>query len=308
MKYKDFYKILDVPRDAKAEDIKKAYRRLARKYHPDVSKETGAEDKFKDVNEAHDILSDPEKRSAYDQLGYYRPGQDFRPPPGWGGRSGRDAGGDFSGMDFSDLFSELFGRAHSAGPGRSHGFRGRNASPGKDVEAQLVLSLEEAFHGVEKQINLSGPGSERTVKLRIPAGTLPGKRLRLSGKGQPSPFGGPAGDLYMTIEIAPHHQYRLEGSDIYLDTPITPWEALLGMTLKVPTLAGDVRLKLAPGARSGQKLRLPGRGMPGPKGKGDFFVMLRIVVPPNPSDEERALYEKLAAVSSFDPRPEFPHG
>ncbi len=300
MKYKDFYKILGVPRDAKAEEIKKAYRRLARKYHPDVSKETGAEDKFKEVNEAHDILSDAEKRAAYDQLGYYRPDQDFRPPPGWGGRSGGGAGG-----DFSDLFSQLFGDAHPGGHRRHQGFRGGNVPPGQDIEAKLVLTLEEAYHGVEKQVNLAGPGSERTVKLRVPAGTLPGKRLRLAGKGQLPQFGGPAGDLYLNIEIAPHSLYRLEGADIYLDAPIMPWEAVLGTTLKVPTLKGSVRLKIASGVRSGQKLRLSGRGMPGAKENGDFYVILQILVPPSATDEERVLYEKLAALSTFDPRPGF---
>lgn len=300
MKYKDYYQILGVPRDANAEDIKKAYRRLARKYHPDVSKEALAEEKFKDVNEAHDILSDQEKRAAYDQLGYYQPGQDFRPPPGWGGHAGGDSGG-----DFTDLFSQLFGGARAGGHRKSHGFRGGHAPRGQDVEARMVLTLEEAFHGVEKQISLDGSGGERSVKLRVPAGALPGKRLRLAGKGQASQFGGLAGDLYLNIEITPHSLYRLEGADIYLDTPITPWEAVLGTSLQVPTLTGDVRLKIAPGARSGQKLRLSGRGMPEVRDKGDFYVVLQIVVPPELTEEERALYEKLAALSRFEPRPGF---
>lgn len=306
MKYKDYYQCLGVSRDAKTEDIKKAYRRLARKYHPDVSKEAGAEEKFKEVNEAHDVLSDPEKRAAYDQLGYYQPGQDFRPPPGWGGRAGGGGAGDFSGMDFSDLFSQLFGGEHGMGGRRPHGFRGHAPQRGQDVEARLTLTVEEAFHGAEKQVNLAGSGHERGVNLKIPAGTLPGKRLRLAGKGRSSPHGGPAGDLYLNIELAPHTLYRLDGADIYLDTPIMPWEAALGATLLVPTLTGDVRLKIAPGARSGQKLRLSGRGMPDPKGKGDFYVLLQIVVPSELTEEERALYEKLAALSTFDPRPTFP--
>jgi curved DNA-binding protein len=308
MKYKDYYKILGVPREASAEEIKKAYRRLARKFHPDVSKETGAEEKFKDVNEAHDILSNADKRGAYDQLGYYQPGQDFRPPPGWGGRSGGNAGGDFSGMDFSDLFSQLFGGTHQGGARRPHGFHGGSAPRGRDVEAKLILTLEEAFHGVEKQVNLSGPQGERAVKLRVPAGALPGKRLRLAGKGQASQFGGPAGDLYLNIEISPHRLYRLEGVDLYLDTPITPWEAVLGMTLQVPTPTGDVRLKIAPGARSGQKMRLAGRGMPEPKGKGDFYVLLQIVAPPDITEEEKRIYETLSTLSHYDPRPGFPRG
>jgi curved DNA-binding protein len=211
-------------------------------------------------------------------------------------------------MDFSDMFSQLFGGATGAGGRRAHGFRGHGGQPGGDVEARLTLTLEEAFHGAEKQIAVPGPGGDRFVNLRVPAGTLPGKRLRLAGKGQPSPSGGPAGDLYLSVEVMAHERYRLEGKDIYLDTPISPWEAVLGATLQVPTLTGDVRLKIAPGTRGGQKLRLSGRGMPGAKGHGDFYVVLQIVVPPSPGDEERALYERLAAVSGFDPRPGFPKG
>jgi curved DNA-binding protein len=299
MKYKDYYQILGVGRGASSDEVKKAYRRLARKYHPDVSKETGAEEKFKDVNEAHEVLSDPDKRAAYDQLGSYRPGQDFRPPPGWGERFG-GAGG-FDGMDFSDLFSQLFG---AGGAGR-HGFRAgarHAAMPGQDSEARLQLSLEEAFHGAEKQLNIDG----RSIKLRIPAGSLPGKRLRLAGKGRPSPLGGPAGDLYLHIEVQPHERYRLDGRDLSLEVPITPSEAVLGVRLMVPTLSGTVRIKVPAGARSGQRLRLGGRGMPGSGGNGDFYVQLMIVVPARPSEQERALYEQLAALASFDPRPDFP--
>jgi len=303
MKYKDYYQTLGVARDAGKEEIKKAYRRLARKYHPDVSKEAGAEEKFKEVNEAHDVLSDPEKRAAYDQLGSaYRPGQDFRPPPGWGG----GAGGDFSGTDFSDLFSQIFAGRRQAGGGRRPGFRGAGAMPGQDVEASLTLSLEEAFHGVEKHLSLSSPHGNQDVKLRVPAGALPGKRLRVPGKGQRSPYGGPAGDLLLSIEIAPHPRYRLDGQDIYLDTPITPWEAALGTAITVPTMNGNVRLKVPAGARGGQKLRLSGRGMPAASGAGNFYVQLQVVLPPTVSDAERALYEQLAQLSDFDPRPDFP--
>ena len=309
MEYKDYYKILGVPRDAKAEDIKKAYRRLARKYHPDVSKETGAEEKFKDVNEANDVLGDPEKRSAYDQLGYYQPGQDFRPPPNWGGRGGRASGGaDFSGMDFSDFFSQMFGDMGGGHPGGGHR-RARPPQRGQDVEATLTLTLEEAFHGCEKQINLQGGGhaaGQSSVKMRIPAGSMPGQRLRLTGKGQPSTTGGAAGNLLLTLQIAPHALYRLEGKDIYLDTPIATWEAALGSTLTVPTLSGNLRLKVPAGARSGQKLRLGGRGMPAGDGAGDFFVLLQIVLPPVLNDEEREVYERLQRISTFNPRPAFP--
>jgi curved DNA-binding protein len=311
MKYKDYYKILGVPRDAKAEDIKKAYRRQARKFHPDVSKETGAEEKFKDINEANEVLSDAEKRSAYDQLGYYQPGQDFRPPPNWGGRGARSASGaDFSGMDFSDFFSQMFGGDMGGGgqPGSAHR-RSRAAPRGQDIEATLTLSLEEAFLGCEKQISLPGraqAGGQNSVKMRIPAGSLPGQRLRLAGKGEVSPMGGPAGNLLLTLQIAPHALYRLEGKDIYLDTPITPSEAALGTTLTVPTLSGNLRLKVPVGARSGQKLRLTGRGMPANEGTGDFFVQLQIVLPPGLSQEELDLYERLQTLSKFDPRPAFP--
>lgn len=306
MKYKDYYKILGVPRDAKPEDIKKAYRRLARKFHPDVSKETGAEEKFKEVNEANDVLSDSEKRAAYDQLGYYQPGQEFRPPPGWAGRSGHSAGGaDFSGMDFSDFFSQMFGA--DMGGMSGHGHRRSRAAPrGQDVEAVLTLTLEEAFQGCEKQIDLAAASGHANVKLRVPAGALPGKRLRLNGKGQRSPMGGAAGDLLLTLQIAAHPLYRLEGKDIYLDTPIAPWEAALGCTLTVPTLSGNLRLKVPAGARSGQKLRLAGRGMPVSEGAGDFFVQLQIVLPPSLSDAERELYERLQSLSDFNPRPSFP--
>lgn len=300
MKYKDYYQILGVARDAGTDEIKKAYRRLARKYHPDVSKEAGAEEKFKEVNEANEVLSDADKRAAYDQLGHYRPGQDFRPPPDWGERFG---GGGADSMDFSDLFSQLFG---GAGPHRPQGgFRpggGRAPMPGQDAEAGLQISLEEAFHGAEKQINVDG----RSLKLRIPAGTVSGQRMRLGGKGHASSRGGPAGDLYLQIEVLPHERYRLEGRDITLDTPITPSEAVLGASLMVPTLSGTVRIKVPAGARSGQRLRLTGRGLPGAPAHGDFYVQLMIVVPTQPSEPERALYEQLATLSSFDPRPGFP--
>ncbi len=305
MKYKDYYQILGVARDAGKEEIKKAYRRLARKYHPDVSKEVAAEEKFKEVNEANEVLSDAEKRAAYDQLGTsYRPGQDFRPPPDWAGGAG---GGDFAGEDFSDLFSQLFGARKQAGASRRQGFPGGGAAPaGQDVEASLTLTLEEAYHGVEKHLSLSARDGTRDVKLRVPAGALSGKRLRVPGKGQRSPYGGAAGDLYLVIQIAPNARYRLENKDIYLDTPIAPWEAALGTAITVPTLNGNVRVKVPAGTRSGQKLRLSGRGMPVAAGAGDFYVQLQVVLPATLSEAERALYEQLAQLADFDPRPDFP--
>ena len=298
MKYKDYYRILDVARNASADEIKKAYRRLARKYHPDVSKEAGAEERFKEVNEANEVLSDPDKRAAYDQLGFHRPGQTFRPPPEWGERFGGARGGaEFAGMDFSDLFSQLFGGAGGQGA------HGRSTPKGRDVEASIILTLEEAYQGTEKEVHVPGSGN---VRFRVPPGALPGKRLRLAGKGQASSYGGPRGDVFLHIEIAPHRLYRLEGKDIHLDTPIAPWEAALGATLLVPTLAGDVRLKVPAGTRGGQKLRLTGKGMPSPKGNGDFFVNLQVAVPGNLTEDEKELYARLAAISDFDPRPGFP--
>jgi curved DNA-binding protein len=306
MKYKDYYQILGVKRDASAEEIKKAYRRLARKYHPDVSKEPAAEEKFKDVNEANDVLSDPEKRAAYDQLGAYRSGQEFRPPPDWGQQfgfgGGSFAGGDMGGMDFGDLFAQMFG----GGMGRQPGFGG--AARGRDVEAAVHVSLEEAYHGTERNLQLASPGGQpRSVRVRIPAGAVSGRRLRVAGKGQPSMHGS-AGDLYLRIEVEPHPLYRLEGKDIYLDTPIAPWEAALGTSITVPTLAGNLRLKVPAGAKSGQKLRLPGKGMPSPEGNGDGYVVLQVSLPAQLSEQERALYEELRAVSSHDLRPHFPKG
>lgn len=311
MKYKDYYQILGVPRGASAEEIKKAYRRLARKYHPDVSKEAGAEERFKEVNEANDVLSDPDKRAAYDQLGFYRPGQDFRPPPDWGARFGGGGGGaEFGGgMDFSDLFSQLFGGGMGSMGGHgggAQGFRGRGAPKGRDVEARITLTLEEAYHGVEKQVSLGSGGEGGTVRFRVPPGALPGKRLRLAGKGQASPYGGPRGDLFLDIQVAPHARYRLEGRDILLDTPIAPWEAALGCSLVVPTLNGNVRIRVQAGARSGQKLRLPGRGMPAKEGAGDFYVQLQMVLPSALSDEARELLKQLESSCNFDPRPDFP--
>lgn len=307
MKYKDYYKILGVSRDASADEIKKAYRKLARKYHPDVSKEKDAEERFKEVNEANDVLSDPDKRAAYDQLGSYRSGQEFRPPPDWGERFGEGgfSHADFGGMDFADLFSQMFGTgggAHAGRRGFSAGMRGR------DVESTLHLTLEEAFHGTEKTLQLASPGqAPRTVTVRVPAGAVTGKKLRVRGKGESS-MHGQAGDLLLRIEVDPHPMFGLDGKDLLLDLPVTPWEAVLGATVQVPTMGGSVRLRVPAGARSGQKLRLAGKGMPAASGHGDLYAVVQLVLPPEVSGEERELYEKLADISRFDPRPRFPRG
>ncbi|MCU0841005.1 MAG: DnaJ domain-containing protein [Thiobacillaceae bacterium] len=319
MKYKDYYKTLGLRRDASAEDVKKAYRKLAKKYHPDVSKEADAEEKFKAVNEAYDVLGDAEKRAAYDQLGHYRPGQDFRPPPDWETRFGQGgfSATDMGGMDFADLFSQLFGMgggvrgAESFGTRR--GFRAAEAfqassGSGLDVETSITLSLEEAYRGSERLLELSAPGAAaRQVRVRIPAGAQDGRRLRVPGKGRRSSRG-QAGDLYLTIHVAPHALYRLDGKDLILETPITPWEAALGCALSLPTPGGTLRVKVPAGARSGQRLRLAGRGMPAPDQAGDFYVQLQIVLPPDLTDEEKALYERLKALSGFNPRGHFPPG
>lgn len=314
MQYKDYYKILGVERTASEEEIKKAYRKLARKYHPDVSKEKDAEEKFKEVNEANDVLSDAEKRKAYDQLGSYQPGQDFRPPPGWEQQFGQSGQFDFSGMDFGDLFAQMFGGGMGAGGGRrrSHGFGGGFAQPGQDFEMNLEITLDEAYHGAEKtlQVEVPEPSPQgfmvrvpKTIKLRVPKGATDGQRLRVSGKGGAGSHGGRAGDLYLNIRIAPHAWFKPDGHDLYLDLPLTPWEAALGATVEIPTMEGNVRLKVKAGSRSGQKMRLAGKGLPKPKdGHGDLYAVFQLVVPPELSERERELFEELAKESSFNPR------
>lgn len=318
MEYKDYYKILGVPRDAKEDEIKKAYRKLARKYHPDVSKEANAEEHFKAVQEAYEVLKDSKKRAAYDQLGAnWQSGQDFRPPPGWqgfSGFSGGDAGGfeDIHGAegDFSDFFASLFG-----GGGRARGFRrGRQADfsqRGSDEHAKISISLEDAFRGGTKTVHLQVPEADaygqmhmksRTLKITIPKGIVSGQQLRLNQQGSPGIGKAPAGDLYLEIDINPHPIFSLQGRDIYLTLPITPWEAALGAKVSVPTLGGTVEMKIAPGAQAGQKLRLKGRGLPGTAESGDQYALLQIVTPPANTETQKALYEKMAQEMPFDPR------
>jgi curved DNA-binding protein len=307
MKYKDYYRILGVARDASADQIKKAYRRLARKYHPDVSKEANAEERFKEVGEAYEVLKDAEKRAAYDQLGSYQAGQEFRPPPDWEQRfaQGRRFK-DFGGVDFGDMFADLFGMAGFGGSSRpgmdAHAARGR----GRDVQAEITVSLEDADKGGERTLEIGLPGhAARSVRIRTPAGAADGQRLRVRGQGNAGPGG--QGDLILTVRIAPHPLFRLEGHDIYLDLPLAPWEAVLGTQVTVPTLAGPVRLRVPAGAKAGRRLRLSGQGFRHPRsGRGDFYAVIGIVVPESPGEEERRLFEKLAEISGFDPRPNFP--
>jgi curved DNA-binding protein len=288
-----------VPRDASDEAIKKAYRKLARKYHPDVSKEPNAKEKFQDVAEAYETLKDKEKRAAYDSLGSYRPGQEFRPPPDWSQRFGQQGFGDFGDVDLSDLFSALgggFGRS----AGRRRGFRqGSVPIPGEDYEVTVRLALEEAFSGTEREFRIG----EQTVRARIPRGATDGERLRLRGKGGPGMNGGPPGDLYLVISLVPHPLYKVNGRDLDLEVPVAPWEAALGAQIEVPTLEGQVKMKLPAGSKSGQKLRLAGKGLPRPGGgAGDLYAVVMIVVPGTLAERERQLYEQLRDASRSDPR------
>jgi curved DNA-binding protein len=304
MKYKDYYAVMGVERTASPEEIKAAYRKLARKYHPDVSKEPNAEEKFKEVAEAYETLKDPQKRAAYDQLGDHRAGQDFRPPPGWEKQFG-DGSFSFEDLDLGDLFSTLGGRARS-----------RSARmPGEDYEVTAHISLEEAYRGTEVTLDLAVPEYDerglphrvqRSFKARIPKGATEGQRLRLAGKGGKGLNGGRDGDLYLNIALRPHPLFRVSGHDLYLDMPLAPWEAVLGTSVEVPTLGGSVQLKVPPATRAGQHLRLAGRGLPKPhSGEGDLFAIVQITVPSATSERERALYKELAGISTFNPRGHF---
>jgi curved DNA-binding protein len=296
MKYKDYYKILGVERSASEDEIKKAYRKLARKYHPDVSKELNAKEKFQEVSEAYETLRDKEKRAAYDSLGSYRPGQDFRPPPDWFDRFGAGATEDLRDVDLSDLFESMgiFGRARGRG-----GF-GRNMPiPGEDYEVPVRITLEEAARGTERQLALNAT----TLTARIPKGATDGQRLRLRGKGGAGMNGGPAGDLYLQIILEPHPLYRVRGHDLEIEVPLAPWEAALGAQIEIPTLDGRVTMKVPPGSTGGQKLRLGGKGLPKPGGgAGDLYAALEIVAPGTLTDAERKLYEELRSLSKFNPR------
>ncbi len=327
--YKDYYQIMGVAREASQDEIKRAYRRLARKFHPDVSKEANAEDKFKELQEAYEVLKDPQRRAAYDQLGSnWRAGQEFRPPPDWGrdfefstssfGGAGGSGPGNLDG-DFSDFFASLFGqrspfgqRGASFGQGGGRG-RGGFAAAGDDHVAKIQIDLEDAFHGGSQTIELKTPqlGEDghvtvqpRTLKVTIPAGVVEGQRIRLAGQGSPGVGGGPAGDLYLEIGFRPHRLFTVDGRDLTLTLPIAPWEAALGATVQTPTLAGPVDLRIPPNARAGQKMRLKGRGLPGPT-VGDQYVMLKLVQPPADTPRAKELYEQMQRELPFDPRMEW---
>lgn len=310
MDFKDYYKIMGVERDASQDDIKRAYRKLARKYHPDVSKEADAEARFKDLGEAYAVLRDPEKRAAYDQLGAdWKAGQDFKPPPDW------DAGFEFSGglggadaSTFSDFFDSLFGRDFQATAGgrRQAGMHAH----GEDHHAKVMIDLEDAYSGASRSISLRAPEldrtghvttRQRTLTVKIPKGVKQGQRIRLAGQGSPGLGKGQAGDLYLEIEFNPHRHFRVEGRDVYLQLPVTPWEAALGATVKAPTPAGPVDLKIPAGTTGGRKLRMQKRGIPG-QPPGDLYVELTITLPPANTDAARDLYRKMQRELAYNPR------
>ena len=330
MKFKDYYEILGVARDASADEIKKAYKKLAHKYHPDISKDPEGEEKFKEVNEAYKTLKDPELRKAYDQLGRHNPGEQFRPPPGWeqyaqgagfsgahGGGGGGFGGAGFEDIDLSELFAQM-GRQRGAYAGRAQGAHtGGQAfkAPGQDFEVTAHISLDEAAKGTTLELNLEMPEYDaqgrlhrvpQVFKARIPKGATDGQKMRLPGKGGKGFNGGANGDLYLNIALHPHPLFRPDGHDLFLDLPVTAWEAALGAEIDVPTLDGAVRMKIPAGTPAGRKLRLGGRGLPKPKeGAGDLYVIVQIATPTELSDAEKALYQQLSEASTFNPRGHF---
>jgi len=317
VKYKDYYSVLGVGRNASQDAIQKAYRKLARKYHPDVNKDPSAEEKFKEISEAYEVLRDPEKRKRYDMLGSnWKAGQDFRPPPGWDmgdirfdfGPGGRKSSGAFGG--FSDFFEALFGSFGVAGAGPGSATMGMMR--GADHEATIRVTLEDLYRGGRKSVRLTshpgrpggaGAGRTKSYDVTIPKGILPGQKIRLAGQGGEPRGGGQPGDLLLKVELARHPRFRLEGRDIYFDLRLAPWEAALGAKVTVPTLDGQVTLNVPPGTSSGKKLRLRGKGLPNPRGAaGDLYAVVSVEVPSKLSPRERELFEQLKRESDFKPR------
>ncbi|HXP67070.1 MAG TPA: DnaJ C-terminal domain-containing protein [Steroidobacteraceae bacterium] len=291
MQYRDYYEILGVTRAADADEIKRAYRKLARKFHPDVSKEKNAEEKFKEVQEAYEVLRDADKRSAYDQLGRdFRNGQQFRPPPDWSQRFGQGGGQRFSDLNgFSDFFSSLFG-------GSAYG--GAPAGQQEADAGHLDVTVEEAFAGTKRRVTLNEQGRQRQVDVQIPAGVAEGQSLRIPG------IGGRA-SLIFKVRLRPHHLYEVTAKDVHIELPLAPWEAALGAKVGVPTLGGRVELTVPAGAQAGQKLRLRGRGLPG-KPAGDQIVTLKMVAPAADTPAAKEAYERMRQDFQFDPRADWP--
>ncbi|MES2756838.1 MAG: DnaJ C-terminal domain-containing protein [Pseudomonadota bacterium] len=303
MEYKDYYQALGVEKGASADDIKKAYRKLVRKYHPDVSKAKDADAKTKEINEAYGVLGDPEKRAAYDELGSgRRPGQEFQPPPDWASaHGGMDMDSDF----FSDLFAHVGRRSRAGGRGGAYQMRG------EDIHASIGIDLYDAYHGATRTVSMRSPqrdaagrvvSADKQLNVNIPRGVLPGQQLRLAGQGHPGVGGGPPGDLFLEIGLNPDARYRVEGSSVYETVPVAPWEAALGAHITVPTPSGDVEVKVPLNSQTGRKLRLKGRGIPA-QPPGDLYLVLEVVLPPADNDKARQLYETMAReFSSFNPR------
>lgn len=308
MQFKDYYRILGVPRDATAEEIKKSFRKLARKYHPDVSKEADAELRMQEINEANTVLSDPEKRAAYDQLGQgFRPGQEFHPPPGW------DAGFEFSGpgfspheaAGFSDFFAELFGRMG----GGAHGLHSQGRG-GEDHHAKVLLDIEDSFTGAVRQLSLRVPQFDasgrvtlttRTLNVKIPRGVRAGQIIRLAGQGAPGAKGQPSGDLLLEVEFNPHRHLRTQGADLHLTLPVAPWEAALGAIVPLDLPDSAIKVHIPEGTQSGRQLRVRGKGIPS-NPPGDLLLDIQVVLPPANTPKARQLYETMAQELAFDPR------
>lgn len=326
MEFKDYYKIMGLARDATADDIKRAYRKLSRKYHPDVSKEKNAEARFKELGEAYEVLKDPEKRTAYDQLGAgWKAGQDFRPPPGWNagaeypGRGFEQGFSSGEGGDFSDFFETLFSKGFASagqrGGGQGAGHRAAFSARGEDHHAKIQIDLEDSYGGATRTLSLRVPemdaqghvvAREHQITFTVPKGIRAGQHIRLAGQGAPGMGGGGAGDLFLEVEFRPRPSgsvdYRVDKHDVYLDFPVSPWEAALGAQVHAPTPTGTVEVKIPAGSPTGRKLRLKGRGLPGAT-PGDFYLVLQIVVPVADNDSARSFYEGMAKqFHAFDPR------
>ena len=315
LEFRDYYQTLGVARDAPADDIKKAFRKLARKYHPDVSREPDAAKRMAQINEANTVLSDPEKRAAYDQLGRHSPGQEFRPPPGW------DAGFEHSehrrsaaeSAEFSDFFAEIFGRMGRDGAHpRGRSADGASTYPGNDHYARILLDLEDSFTGASRQITLRAPKmdgkgrvslEERALEVKIPAGIREGQVIRLSGQGEPGIGNGKAGDLLLEVQFKPHARLRADGRDLLLTLPVTPWEAALGAIVPVDLPGGAINMRIPEGAQTGKQLRVRGKGLPAAP-PGDLLLDIRIVAPPATTPKAKEMYETMAREMAFDPRKE----